>query len=47
MAGEAYEAIQAYTNGAQLNEAIKVLQDRYAKPRFVISQIYENIKDMR
>ena len=46
LGGEAYEAIQPYTNGAQLNEAIKILQDRYAKPRFVITEIYKNLKDM-
>ena len=46
LGGEAYEAIQPYTNGAQLNEAIKILQDRYAKPRFVIAEIYKNLKDM-
>ena len=46
VAGEALDAIRAYTHGDQLQEALKVLQDLYSKPQLIVAEVYSNLRNM-
>ena len=47
LGGEAYDAIKLYTQGEQLLEALKVLDDRYARSEYIIAEIYNNLKKIK
>ena len=46
VAGEALDAIRAYSHGDQLQEALKVLQQLYAKPQLIVAEVYSNLRNM-
>ena len=46
LGGEALEAVRIFSHGDQLAEALKVLQDLYAKPTLIVAEIYSNLRNM-
>ena len=44
LGGEAFDAIKLYNQGDQLLEALKVLDDRYARNEFIVAEVYNNLK---
>ena len=46
LGGEALEAVRIFSHGDQLAEALKVLQDLYAKPTLIVAEIYSSLRHM-
>ena len=46
LGGEALDAVKIYSHGDQLPEALKVLQDLYAKQDLIVAEIYSNLRNM-
>ena len=46
LGGEAFDAVRIYSHGDQLTDALKVLQNLYAKPELIVAEIYSNLRSM-
>ena len=46
LGGEALDAVRIYSHGDQIPEALKVLQDLYAKQELIVAEIYSNLRNM-